>query len=351
VDRNLAPIPFSDRLIAWHEIHGRHDLPWQNTSDPYRVWVSEIMLQQTQVATVIPYYRRFVARFPDIATLATVDEEEVLRLWSGLGYYSRGRNLHRAARLIMAEHDGRFPRDPTAIAALPGIGRSTAAAIAAFCYGAREAILDGNVKRVLARRFGIEGWPGERVVENRLWALAESLLPETDVETYAQALMDLGAGLCLRRNPACDACPVETDCIAHRTGRQHVLPAPRPRKPLPQKRTVMLILRHGPDILLEKRPPTGIWAGMWSLPEIAPEEDPVLASRRYGLAARPLTAMPTVRHSFTHFRLQITPLPMQVSDVEGRAEEDGRMWTTPEEAAEAAIPTPVRKLLLKLEHL
>jgi A/G-specific adenine glycosylase len=309
------------------------------------------MLQQTQVATVIPYYRRFVARFPGIAALASAGEDDVLRLWSGLGYYSRARNLHEAARLIMAEHNGRFPRDPAAIAALPGIGRSTAAAIAAFCHGARAAILDGNVRRILARSFGIEGWPGERVVENRLWALAESLLPETDVEIYTQALMDLGAEVCLRRNPKCHACPLEADCITRKAGRQHLLPAPRPRKPVPHKRTVMLILRHGPDILLEKRPPTGIWAGMWSLPEIGPEEDPVLACRRYGLAARPLTAMPTVRHSFTHFRLHITPLPMQVSGREGYAEEQGRMWITPQEAAGAAIPTPVRRLLLKLGNL
>jgi A/G-specific adenine glycosylase len=346
VDRNLALIPFADRLIAWQEMHGRHDLPWQNTRDPYRVWVSEIMLQQTQVATVIPYYHRFVARFPDIATLAAADEEEVLRLWSGLGYYSRARNLHGAARLIMAEHDGRFPRDPTAIAALPGIGRSTAAAIAAFCYGARVAILDGNVKRVLARRFGVEGWPGERVVENRLWALAESLLPEADVEIYTQALMDLGAGICLRRNPACDACPVETDCIARRAGRQHALPVPQPRKPVPQKRTVMLILRHGPDILLEKRPPTGIWGGLWSLPEMEPGADPLAAAwARYGLDAEALPSLPIVTHGFTHFRLTIIPQPMRVLGVSEHAEEKGRLWITPDEAVGAAIPSPVRRLV------
>jgi A/G-specific adenine glycosylase len=346
VNQNLA---FSDRLIAWQRVHGRHNLPWQNTRDPYRVWLSEIMLQQTQVATVIPYFLRFIERLPDLATLADAEEDEVLRLWSGLGYYSRARNLHRTAQLIMLEHGGRFPRDMKTMTSLPGIGRSTAAAIAAFCFGKRQAILDGNVKRVLARRFGIEGWTGEKAVENRLWHLAESLLPKREVETYTQALMDLGAGVCLRRNPHCYGCPIKTDCIGHHEGKQHALPTPRPRKTVPLRRTIMLLLRSGPDILLEKRTPTGIWGGLWCLPEIAIGEDPLRAGIKLGLSLEPLPAMPTITHSFTHFRLEILPQPMRIVGAIPHAEEQGRLWLSPGDAAEAAVPSPVRKLLLKLD--
>jgi A/G-specific adenine glycosylase len=245
---------FARTLIRWQRSHGRNDLPWQGTRDPYAIWLAEIMLQQTQVATVVPYYQRFRTRFPDIASLAAADEDEVLRLWSGLGYYSRARNLHRAAQTVVAQHGGRFPRELAEIEALPGIGRSTAAAIAGFAFGARAAILDGNVKRVLARHFAVEGHPGERAVEQRLWALAESLLPAADIEPYIQGLMDLGATVCTARAPQCERCPVRAACAAFAQNRVGELPAPRPRRAVPHRRTAMLVLRRGDDVLLQKRP-------------------------------------------------------------------------------------------------
>src|SRR5215510_12035496 len=261
------------KLIAWQKRHGRHDLPWQGTRDPYAIWLSEIMLQQTQVATVIPYYLRFLARFPDVRQLAAAPLDEVMRLWSGLGYYSRARNLHRAAGIIAAEHGGRFPRRFEAVAALPGVGRSTAAAICVFAYGQRHAILDGNVKRVLARQRGVKGYAGEKKVADRLWQEAEDLLPRRSVEAYTQGLMDLGATVCTRSRPRCPAYPVHTSCVAHHRGWVGKLPAPRPRKRLPHKRTIMLALVRAGEVLLEKRPPSGVWGGMWCLPETARKTD------------------------------------------------------------------------------
>jgi A/G-specific adenine glycosylase len=340
---------FATRLIAWQQAHGRHDLPWQNTRDPYAVWVSEIMLQQTQVAAVIAYYRRFMGSFPDIASLATASEYAVLQHWSGLGYYSRARNLHAAAQQIVEKHGGIFPRNFDDILSLPGIGRSTAAAIAAFCFGQRRAILDGNVKRVLTRSFGIEGWPDQPSVQKQLWELAEHLLPETGIEAYTQGLMDMGATLCTRSKPKCTICPLQEGCIALRENRVGQLPTPKPRKAIPQRQTTMLLLRNGNEILLEKRPPTGIWGGLWSLPEIAVDEDAAQAvHRRYGLSAEPLPALPGLVHSFTHFRLHITPQPMRICGHMPRAEEAGTVWLEIEDAISAAIPTPVRKLLQTL---
>jgi A/G-specific adenine glycosylase len=340
---------FAQRLIAWQKTHGRHDLPWQNTRDPYAIWVSEIMLQQTQVSAVIPYYRRFMARFPDISSLAGADEDHVLEHWSGLGYYSRARNLHAAAKQIMSQHEGRFPQQVELIEALPGIGRSTAAAIASFAFGQRHAILDGNVKRVLARCFGIDGWPGQPGVEKRMWTLAETLLPEKGMEAYTQGIMDLGATLCARSKPACPACPYVDVCVAHAESRVAELPTPKPRKTIPEKKTVMLLLLSGNEILLEKRPPTGIWGGLWSLPEIDAETDALKAVReRFGLQAPILLApMTPFSHTFSHFRLEITPQPVHVSK-SLHAEESGRLWLDREEVLGAALPAPVRKLLEKL---
>jgi len=259
---------FARRVIDWQRSHGRSDLPWQGTRDPYAIWLSEIMLQQTQVATVVPYYLRFRARFPDLGSLAAADEDAVLRLWSGLGYYSRARNLHRAAQAVVTQHAGAFPRELADIEALPGIGRSTAAAIAGFAFGARAAILDGNVKRVLARHFAIEGFPGERAVEQRLWQLAESLLPAKDIEPYIQGLMDLGATVCTTRAPQCARCPVRASCAALAQNRVAELPAPRPRRVVPHRRTAMLVLRREGDVLLQKRPAVGVWSRLWCFPEI-----------------------------------------------------------------------------------
>ncbi len=261
-------------MIRWQRRHGRHDLPWQRTSDPYRIWVSEIMLQQTQVATVTGYYTRFVGRFPDVFALAGADIDEVLRHWSGLGYYGRARNLHRSARTIATEFGGAFPRDPESLQRLPGIGRSTAAAIAVFAFGARAPILDGNVKRVFCRVFGVEGFPGERPVEDRLWALAQRELPRRDIERYTQGLMDLGATVCTRVGPRCGDCPLAAHCDARLTGRIAALPWPRPARTLPLRDADLVLALTAPsgpiEVLLERRAPRGIWGGLWSLPEFAP---------------------------------------------------------------------------------
>lgn len=299
-------------------------MPWQGTRDPYRIWLSEVMLQQTQVAAVIPYYERFLSKFPTAKALAGATEEEVLRLWAGLGYYARGRNLHAAARLI-AERG--FPRTQEEIAGLPGVGRSTAAAIAAFAFGERAAILDGNVKRVLSRGFGIER-------ESDLWELAERLLPGKGIEAYTQALMDLGATVCTRTKPRCDECPVRTTCVARKEGRVEELPAPRQRKPLPQREVTWLVLRHGREVLLEKRPSPGIWGGLWCFPEAQKDAK--------GTLLEPL------EHGFTHFRLRIHPLLKELAKKPLRAESPGRLWLDLEDAAGAAIPTPVRKLIARL---
>jgi A/G-specific adenine glycosylase len=337
------------RLIAWQKQHGRHDLPWQGTRDPYAIWLSEIMLQQTQVATVIPYYNRFRARFPDLAALAAAPLDEVLRLWSGLGYYSRARNLHKAAQSVASAHGGRFPRRFEDVAALPGVGRSTAAAICVFSYGARHAILDGNVKRVLARLRGVKGYPGEKKVADRLWREAEQLLPRRGIETYTQGLMDLGAAVCTRGRPRCGECPLHGDCVALRRGWVAGLPSPRPRKPLPRKRTTMLVLTRAGEVLLEKRPPSGIWGGLWCLPEVARKSDlAAYCLKRFGARVLEVEPMPALAHGFTHFNLDIRPLHLRVSALVPQAAEPGLTWLSFEDARGAAIPAPVRRILALL---
>jgi A/G-specific adenine glycosylase len=343
----------AQRLVAWQRTHGRHDLPWQG-ADAYRVWLSEIMLQQTQVATVIPYYQRFVACFPNIAALAVATEEQVLAHWSGLGYYARGRNLHKAAQIIVEKHHGGFPREFVQIIELPGIGRSTAAAICALAYHERRAILDGNVKRVLARYCGIAGWAGEKRVEEKLWQQAEALLPQQDVATYTQALMDMGATVCVRSKPKCAACPVQADCVAVQTERTAELPTPRPRKAVPERHATFLLLMHGNDILLEKRPSSGIWGGLWCPPQF---DDEVVARDwfvRNGMEARGGERLDEFTHTFTHFRLHITPLKIELARKPLHATEPGSVWLDVGEALGAAIPTPVRSMLSKSvrgEHL
>ena len=338
---------FSRELINWQRRHGRHPLPWQSGRDPYRVWVSEIMLQQTQVGTVIPYFERFMARFPDIGTLAEASEEEVLACWAGLGYYARGRNLHRAARQVMEKHQGKFPRAFEDIVALPGIGRSTAAAISAFAYGERRAILDGNVKRVLARAFGVEGWPGDKKVESRLWQLSESLLPASDIATYTQALMDLGATLCTRAKPGCTQCPLAAGCVALKRDRVASLPAPRPKKPLPERAATLLVIRHGRDVLLVRRPAPGIWGGLWSLPE-ADGDGAAACLRLTGQLPASVEEWQGFTHAFTHFRLCIRPLVLALDARPAAAAEPGTIWMDQAEAVNAAIPKPVKSILEKL---
>src|SRR6266581_3276536 len=347
--RECYRMPFAQKLIAWQRRHGRRGLPWQGTRDPYRIWLSEVMLQQTQVATVIPYYERFLACFPHVKSLARAQLDDVLALWSGLGYYSRARNLHAAAQTVMQSHGGGFPRTSKALASLPGVGRSTAAAIAVFAFGEREAILEGNVKRVLARHFAVRGYPGEKRVENRLWKLAESQLPRKDIERYTQALMDLGAGVCTRARPACADCPLEASCAARSRGKVAAYPRPRPRKPVPLKKTAMLLLLREGEVLLEKRPQAGLWGGLWCLPEISPGADPGdYCRRRLGARLASAERLPLRRHGFTHFTLNITPVVCQVASASPCASEPGQIWLPLEEAAGAAVPAPVRKLLNSL---
>lgn len=341
---------FAKRLIRWQKQHGRHDLPWQD-ADVYRVWLSEIMLQQTQVATAIPYYLRFVGRFPEVAALAAASEDDVLAHWSGLGYYSRARNLHRAAQVVMQQHGGRFPRSFDDILELPGIGRSTAAAISVFAFHQRRAILDGNVKRVLARYFAIKGFTGEKKVEATLWSKAEGLLPVRELASYTQGLMDLGATVCVRSKPQCEACPVHEDCMAYRKKLVAQIPAPRPRKALPERRATFLLLVNGNDILLEKRPGNGIWGGMWCLPQLdgLPKEN-ASQFQCYGLNPAKALTLPAFAHTFTHFRLHIMPLLWQVKRMPKGVKNQGKIWLDKEEAIHAAIPAPVRKLLCQLNE-
>ncbi|MGI4812509.1 MAG: A/G-specific adenine glycosylase [Janthinobacterium lividum] len=348
---------FAQRVVAWQRAHGRHELPWQQTQDAYRIWVSEIMLQQTQVATVIPYYARFMTRFPSVGALAAAPVDEVMAHWSGLGYYSRARNLHRCAIAVMDTHQGVFPTDAATLAELPGIGRSTAAAIAAFSSGARAAILDGNVKRVLARVYGIEGWPSERRVEQAMWTLAEALLPAPDSESiadYTQGLMDLGATLCVRSRPLCQRCPLMSDCVAFREKRQAELPTRRTKKPLPTRQTSMLVLRRGEAVLLYRRPPTGIWGGLWSLPEAADASVLAERARTWGVSDA-LQPLAEIAHTFTHFRLEISALEGHVAESQpalpgqgggdAGCAEDEFAWVALGRLNEVGVPAPVRKLL------
>ena len=317
-------MPFSEKLIAWQRRHGRHGLPWQGTRDPYRVWLSEVMLQQTQVAAVIPYYGRFLAKYPTVEALAAAREDDVLRLWSGLGYYARGRNLLHAAREVVRR--GSFPDTPESLGELPGVGRSTAAAIAVFAFGRRAAILDGNVKRVLSRCFGLTD-------EAALWDRAERLLPRESLAAYTQALMDLGSLVCTRSRPRCEDCPVAGRCVARRQKRVHELPAPRARKALPLRRSTWFVYLHARSVLLERRPSRGLWGGLWAFPE--------KKIFHAGTAKR----LSPVEHGFTHFRLRAQPLVHRLAKA---ADAPGLLWLDLEDAARAAVPAPVRRLLLAL---
>lgn len=340
---------FAIRIATWQQRHGRHDLPWQNTRDPYRIWLSEIMLQQTQVSTVIPYYERFLGRFPDLHALAAAEQEDVMPYWAGLGYYARARNLHRCAQVIAGDWGGRFPPDAAGIATLPGIGRSTAAAIAAFAYGERSPIMDGNVKRVFARHFGIAGDPARRETEVRLWGLADAQLAEgaghgVDMAAYTQGLMDLGATVCVRGKPLCERCPVNETCIARREGRQAELPTPKARKATPERRTGMLLLQHDGKILLERRPSPGIWGGLWSLPEFDAGLDVAAACGALGATPRTVFELAAFSHTFTHFRLHVRPWYVVLARAPA---DDGRPWRWVDAAGAAgvALPAPVRKLI------
>lgn len=343
------PSSFATRLVTWQRVHGRNDLPWQNTRDAYRIWLSEIMLQQTQVATVLPYYARFLERFPDVTSLAQAPVDDVMAHWAGLGYYSRARNLHRAAQQVVNQHSGQFPPSVDLLVELPGVGRSTAAAIAAFAYDVIAPILDGNVKRVLARHAAVEGFPGVGSVEKKLWLEAETRLPTSakNMVAYTQGLMDLGATICARSDPRCLLCPIAADCAARISGRVDEIPAARPTKAVPQRSQRYLLLTHADQILLVKRPAPGIWGGLWCLPEIGDEEDAqVHAHMRHGASGsnHPVT-LPPIAHAFTHFRLTLNVTHLSANFVESRARQPGEMWVARSELANAALPKPISRLL------
>ena len=344
---------FATRLLAWFDISGRHDLPWQHPRTPYRVWLSEIMLQQTQVKTAAPYFERFVMALPTLRDLAQAPLDDVLALWSGLGYYARARNLHAAAKLCVERHGGDLPRDIDALSALPGIGRSTAAAILSQAWRERFAILDGNVKRVLSRYHGIDGWPGLPAVEKRLWKLADehvasSHLADARMADYTQAQMDLGATLCTRSDPACVLCPLQQDCVARREGRTTELPTAKPGKTPPQKYAHVLWAEDADGrVLLQRRPPTGIWASLWTLPQA---EDEALAMHWFdthltGERSR-AQALAPVAHAFSHYKLQLQPLRWRGASLRNRiGDNDDLRWVAREELATLGIPAPIRKLL------
>lgn len=344
----MNPNEFSRRILDWFDVHGRKHLPWQQQRTPYRVWISEIMLQQTQVATVIPYYERFMARFPDMRTLAEANLDEVLHHWSGLGYYARARNLHRAALLIRDHYQGEMPLALETLQHLPGIGRSTAGAILALATDQRHAILDGNVKRVLARVQAVPGWPGQTRVLNALWRLSEYYTPDRRVADYTQAMMDLGARVCTRKRPLCTHCPVADGCLAHAQGRETDFPEPRPRRKRPLRSIRILMLRtKTAEVLLEKRPPTGVWGGLWSFPECPLEADVETWCREMlGLQVTNIQAGSVLRHSFSHFQLDMTPLRMTVGNSIPRVMEGERfVWYNIRKPDKRGLAAPVKRLL------
>lgn len=348
-ERRLVQTPgFARRVVTWQRRHGRHGLPWQGLRDPYRVWLSEVMLQQTQVVTVLDYYARFLAKFPDVAALAAAPLDDVLALWSGLGYYSRARNLHRCAQVVVTQHGGAFPRTSEALATLPGIGRSTAAAIAAFCFGERAAILDGNVKRVLTRALGFGGDLASATEQRTLWAMAEALLPRTDVDVYTQGLMDLGATVCTLRQPACNQCPLSADCVAFAEGATARYPVKTRKLKRGARHHALLWAVDRGRVWLTQRPATGVWAGLWSLPEFT--DAAALAVFTAGWPGEG-TALPAFQHALTHFDWQLEPcrwtVPARGATAVLKALEahhPGR-WFEIDAALALGLPAPIRRLL------
>lgn len=348
----------SRALIAWHAESGRHALPWQRDRSPYRVWVSEIMLQQTQVATVIPYYERFMARFPKISMLAAAPLDEVLHLWTGLGYYARARNLHKAAIVVMERYGGEFPQSFAEVAGLPGIGRSTAGAILALSLDQKHAILDGNVKRVLSRFFEVDGNAQQKAVEQKLWALAESCTPDRQVATYTQAIMDLGATVCTRSKPACALCPLQESCVARQHGRVHELPTPKkPKaKALRKSKKCWMLLLHNPHgaVFLEQRAPSGIWGGLWCLPQFDTREAALAyLANHFEIESEP-QALPAIDHVFTHFDLHIETLQVAVAESLSAVLEPARsLWYRHASSGSGSagpntkigLPAPIKQLL------
>jgi A/G-specific adenine glycosylase len=349
----MSPNQFSQRVLDWFDAHGRKQLPWQNHPTPYRVWVSEIMLQQTQVATVISYYQRFMEQCPDLRKLADAELDTVLRLWAGLGYYARARHLHQTAQILCERYDGAMPLDLAILQQLPGIGRSTAGAILALAAGQRQPILDGNVKRLLARFGAVEGWPGQLRVQATLWEWAERYTPVQRVADYTQAIMDLGAMICTPRRPHCVACPLANGCAAHAQGREMAYPAQKPQRERSVRAIRMLLLRTAEgEVLLERRPPVGVWGGLWSFPECPLEVDIADWCReRLGLTVVVSPPWSMVRHSFSHFQLDITPAPALVTGpISGVMEGERFVWYNPGHPTDRGVAAPVKRLLATLAN-
>ena len=347
---------FSNKVLTWFDQHGRKDLPWQKDINPYRVWVSEIMLQQTQVKTVIPYFERFMQSFPNVQALATAEQDEVLKHWSGLGYYARARNMHKAAKMVCDEFEGVFPKSLEKMETLSGIGRSTAAAILSISGNQKEAILDGNVKRVLCRVFVVEGWPGKSAVLKELWKIAEKLVPNKRNADYTQAMMDLGATLCTRSNPRCEECPLQKDCLAYLQKNQTEYPHKKPKKVLPERDTVMLLMikndKKTNEVFMEKRPSVGIWGGLWSFPQFETKDAAAeWLSINFDLQLDTSKPLPLLTHTFSHFRLHIqalkipceTPIKLAVN------ESNDRLWYNITTEFKGGLAAPVQQLLHQLE--
>lgn len=343
---------FSAPVLKWFDKHGRKHLPWQQNISAYRVWLSEIMLQQTQVTTVIPYFERFIARFPTVELLASAPIDEVLHLWTGLGYYARARNLHRCAQTVVQQYGGEFPATVLELAELPGIGRSTAGAIASIAFQQRAAILDGNVKRVLARYHAVAGWPGQSEVAKQLWEIAETYTPNTRAHHYTQAMMDMGATLCTRSKPKCEACPLFVGCSAYAQGNPQDYPGKKPKKTLPEKSVQLLMVRNpAGDLLLQQRPAQGIWGGLWSFPELDMERDArEFAQDHYGEVIE-LEKWNSYRHTFSHYHLAITPVLIQLAKSPLVIGEASTHWYNPHQPDALGLAAPVKKLLEKLAQL
>ncbi|WP_101758860.1 A/G-specific adenine glycosylase [Oceanicoccus sp. KOV_DT_Chl] len=350
-DQRLA-IDLSQRALQWFDHSGRKDLPWQKDINPYRVWVSEIMLQQTQVTTVIPYFQRFMQELPTVQDLAAAEEDRVLHLWTGLGYYSRARNLHKTAKTVCEQLNGQFPNTVDQLCDLPGIGRSTAGAIVSIAFQLPATILDGNVKRVLARFHAVAGWPGKGEVMNRLWQIAEAHAPQTRVADYSQVMMDLGATLCTRSKPACGICPLKQDCLARIQGNPQDYPGKKPKKILPVKTAQILIIKNpAGELLLEKRPPSGIWGGLWVFPQLDSEADPSdYCQQHFGKTAVKIERWPHFRHTFSHYHFDMTPIIIQLQKTPSIAmEANQRLWYNRQQPVEIGLAAPIKKLLAKLD--
>ena len=341
---------FQKKILTWFDQHGRKTLPWQYDKTPYRVWVSEIMLQQTQVSTVIGYFERFLQHFPTVESLANANLDDVLHLWTGLGYYSRARNLHLSAKKIANEFNGKFPDTLDELQTLPGIGRSTAGAILAIAFQKKATILDGNVKRVLTRFLGITEWSGEKSILEKLWDTAEKLTPQTRVDDYTQAMMDLGATLCIRGKPQCLQCPLEKMCVARELNIEKNLPAAKPKKSLPIKQATLLILQDQHKILLQKRPPAGIWGGLWSLPElngwITENDIAIFCKRQFKLSAQKITLNKTFRHTFSHYHLDILPVLIETKHKPTTIMDSNQhIWYNLQSSPRIGLPAPIKKIL------